>query len=153
MVQIKISHMTQGLVADLEITDRLSIVTGNSGTGKTHLCNMVQTSLDEDNGVLSIAAYDTVIKKNAEIYFAQSAEILQGLLENPKTDRGVIICDEYTANKYIQPTISKYVLLFDREYYTINSENEVSLMNLRYINGIYHLKPSIKQYDWKTEVD
>ena len=143
MIQIKLEHATKGLTAYLELTDRLSIVTGNSGTGKTHLCSMIQASLDEDNGVFTISAYDTVTKKETSVYFARSTQILQQLLTDPATERSVIVCDEYTTDKlYKEPALrnnlterESHFLLFSRDYKTIAPTAKI--VELLYINKTY----------------
>lgn len=149
MITIKIhKRFNNQCVAELNITDRLTLVSGDSSTGKTKICSMLE---DREGSAFRVEVYDS--KKNkVDLHYCTSLNRFEEVLLDSSKDMSVVVIDEYVAteinkieNKVIRGKIAKtckYTVIFQRDCIVKYNVGVNSVMHVQYQNGMYKfIKP------------
>lgn len=148
MVMIRIyEKISDDLIAELKIVDRLTLIIGDSGTGKSHICDMLVKTVSNP---YYYKIEDTNKKCKDIIVCSNKDDYIRNLTDDSK-DYSVLLLDEYGANelrsdkdrKNLILKYYKYTVLILRE--GINSFNVGlhSIKELGYRDNVYKLEDDI----------
>ena len=140
-------------IAELKITDRMTIVAGDSSSGKTHICSM----LDEKEGsAYNVDAFDSKGNK-VEVYYCGSVKRLEEIVSDESKDYSVIAIDEYVAteinklsNKKIRglmDKVNKYFIIFQRDNIIKYHIGVESVKCVKYVNKKYIFDNAVRFND------
>ena len=129
-------------VAEISLTDRITVLIGDSGTGKTYICNMLSERID--NPFYYIAG-NRKNKFSTRVFVYDNLRTFERDLEDLELDGSILVLDEYAAGKLSSDTklagkvakANKYTLIISRECtikYNIGVE---SVKKVEYTHGIF----------------
>ena len=123
MVTIKISKKFTGqVVANLQISDRITIVAGDSSTGKTHICSMLE---EREDSAYRYEAHDHK-GNHIDVYYCASLKRFEEVMYDKSKDYSVVVIDEYVVTELnkldnkesrgYMDLCCKYFILFQRDF-------------------------------------
>jgi hypothetical protein len=123
MINIKITRkFDDECIADLTINNKVTIINGNSGTGKTKICRMIYGPESRAYNIIAIDSEDRVY----EVCHCPSIDRLSELISNKSNiNNSIIVIDEYVATDLSKPEYrnigkslskkSNYLIIFQRD--------------------------------------
>ena len=144
MITIEIiKKFNEVCIAELKITDRITIVAGDSSTGKTHICSMLE---ERESSAYKINAFDSKGKK-VGVHYCASINRFVEIFKDKSKDYSVVVIDEYVAtelskidNKEIRglmDKVSKYFIIFQRDNIIKYHVGVDSVKHVKYVNKQY----------------
>lgn len=135
MVNINIYRKLTGKhVANLNITDRINLVVGDSGTGKSHICDMINP---RGNAIFKHEAH-THKGVPVRVVYCEYIDTLKTMIQDKEYDMSVIIMDEYLATEVNKPENIKIKNMLDgaRRYFVIFQRDNIIKYNVG-INSLF----------------
>ena len=144
MITIEITKkFNDACVAELKITDRMTIVAGDSSTGKTHICNMLE---ERDGSAYNVSAFDHK-GRGVKIHYCASIGRFEEVINDESKDYSVVVIDEYVATELnkienmkirgLMDKVKKYFIIFQRDDIIKYHIGVNSVMHVKYIDKKY----------------
>lgn len=155
MVTIRITRkFDASCVAELKIADRLNIVLGDSATGKTHICSMLE---EREGSAFDIVAINSD-GENVPVYYCATLSRFEEITLDKSKDYCVVAVDEYVATELLRDnkksgllsTTCKYFLVFHRDATVKFNVGVNSVLKVVYDDHIYRFQKALnfnKEYN------
>lgn len=131
-------------VVDITITDRLTIVGGNSSTGKTHICDMLVKHPRN--------AFYSIVKNKKDnsvnITLCTSVEEFTEVINNKLLDNTLVVIDEYVASKLAKKPKLAGLMSKTEKYFLIFQRDLIARYNVG-INSLYKVVYKNRQYSFE----
>jgi hypothetical protein len=147
MITIVIKRkFNEDIVASLKITDRITIVAGDSSTGKTHICSMLEK---RDDSAFVVDVKDSK-SRNVELNYCATLENFEQLMYDENKDNSVIVIDEYVASRLNKIENMKSRGYMDKccKYFVIFQRDCVIKYHIG-VNSVYKVIYEDKQYKFE----
>lgn len=165
MVTIKIVNtISEVLVAKLQITDRVTMVIGNSGTGKTHICEM-SDSISRDTVKKNQAYYSVAVDyrngNSLQVLHVTDLQTYEELLDNSKYDNAILMLDEDVTDGFYKNLnlvakmmkSCKYTVLYTRDGIVRLSVGVNSVLKVERVRGVYTFRRYFNERQSSTNIN
>lgn len=148
MVTIRITRkFDSSCVAELNVTDRLSIVLGDSATGKTHICSMME---EREDSAFEVKAVNSD-GNDVPVYYCATLARFDEIVSVMKKVNSVIVIDEYVTTQLLRDnlksgllnTVSNYFIVFHRDATVKFNVGVNSVFKVDYTDHVYRFQKAI----------